>query len=506
MALLSFQRSISARDTEGNKIDTSRYPGNCVWLNVYDVGESATLHKTNNVSKMLGGGIYHAGVEVFGVEWAYGYTDEVSTGVHKCQPRGAMGHTYRSTTKMGFSKLNDRQVIKVLEKLFAEWIGNEYHFIEQNCLHFASTLCQNLGVGKIPAWVDRYGRTAAKVGGVLSTPIHGMKFAAGLAPRWGKNKEVANESKDNRSGHFSTGFGAGAVHGGKSTSSLNPAEGNGKELSLLKAGKQFKIIDDQPAKALNTKEVDVDDFYMEGLVTSLSLLTDRGRQNSFPNGGRRTSEKMEKCDGVVATTSSPKKVAKPGVKSKPKVSAGPLPKKKSSSVEALKSEEAEGTQPKVLKKSKVVASMAEAPTNPMTDTGSVNATPKDPMTPTEKCKTGKPSTKSQVEKNDCASERIIKVSLDDCSKPNSQDRPTSTGSSSTGECDLKASDTLSWGLPDHTHGDEHDVARTIEVADAPTWNPPDGADGGEEPGVPETVKVIPMFSIATGESKKPVDP
>ncbi|CAK9037059.1 unnamed protein product [Durusdinium trenchii] len=33
--------------------------------------------------------------------------------------------------------------------------GNSYHLIRCNCNHFASDLCRRLGVGDLPAWVER---------------------------------------------------------------------------------------------------------------------------------------------------------------------------------------------------------------------------------------------------------------------------------------------------------------------------------------------------------------
>lgn len=154
---------VPARDVDGKDFDTSRYPGYCVWVNVYDLGESATLQRTNTISKMFGAGVYHAGVEVFGTEWSYGCMRSPGTGVFNCKPRTAVGHTYRSTTKMGFTKLAQPQVTRLLDKLSAEWPGLDYHLINKNCLHFCNVFSQQLGVGRIPAWVDRVGRTAAQV-------------------------------------------------------------------------------------------------------------------------------------------------------------------------------------------------------------------------------------------------------------------------------------------------------------------------------------------------------
>jgi len=159
------------KSPKGEPINWGKLSGNEVLLNVYDLGETNAMRKVNAASAAIGGGVYHAGVEIFGVEFAYGSTETPSTGVTKCYPRCHPGHTYRSTVQMGTTKLSEMKVQRILERMVDEWRGTDYHFIRKNCLDFSNALCQELGVGKIPAWVDRYGRTAEKLGNVLYSPV-----------------------------------------------------------------------------------------------------------------------------------------------------------------------------------------------------------------------------------------------------------------------------------------------------------------------------------------------
>lgn len=176
MAMLGAQRP-PARDPQGRDLNIARLPGSCVLANVYDLGASSALKKTNNLSRMLGGGVYHAGVEVYGSEWSYGYI-EWGTGVHKCVPRATEGHTYRATQKMGYTRLTQESVGKLLERMKGEWLGKDYQFLEHNCLSFCSAFLQALGLGRLPPWVDRYGRTACKVTSAI--PVSGLVKAASL--------------------------------------------------------------------------------------------------------------------------------------------------------------------------------------------------------------------------------------------------------------------------------------------------------------------------------------
>ncbi|CAK0896007.1 unnamed protein product, partial [Prorocentrum cordatum] len=175
--MLGAQR-LPARDPQGRDLNVARLPGSCVLANpTYDLGASSALKRTNNLSRMLGGGVYHAGVEVYGTEWSYGYI-EWGTGVHKCAPRTADGHTYRATQKMGYTRLTQESVGKVLERMKGEWPGKDYQFLEHNCLSFCSAFLQALGLGPLPPWVDRYGRTACKVTSAI--PVSGLVKAANL--------------------------------------------------------------------------------------------------------------------------------------------------------------------------------------------------------------------------------------------------------------------------------------------------------------------------------------
>lgn len=148
-------------------LDTSSLPGNFVLVNVYDIGDAEVFRKINKVStvsdKVLIGGIFHAGVEIFGLEWSFGFTEEDVTGVSYCVPRTHPQHTYRVTVKMGETEFRKTQVNALILKLMDTWRGCEYDLIHHNCLDYANDLCKELGVGRIPGWIDRFGRAASSL-------------------------------------------------------------------------------------------------------------------------------------------------------------------------------------------------------------------------------------------------------------------------------------------------------------------------------------------------------
>lgn len=180
---------IPAKTKNGEPLDVTRLSPNEVLLNIYDVGESKTIGRINAASSALGGGVYHGAVELFGQEWSFGFTEEGS-GICRCVPRGASCHSYRCTVPMGRTKLSEAEVAKVLRKMEVEWRGTDYHLLKRNCLDFSSAFCTALGCGRIPSWVDRYGRTAEKIGDVVATPLGGLKRARGI---WNGGKDKGSE-------------------------------------------------------------------------------------------------------------------------------------------------------------------------------------------------------------------------------------------------------------------------------------------------------------------------
>jgi len=130
-----------------------------VHLNIYDVTHDNKIHQinkffANSMSPMKFGGLFHVGVEILDTEWAYGWTKS-GTGVTCGAPRGEQQHHFRETVRLCNTKLSKCEVEGVLRRLLIEYQGKEYHMIDRNCCRFAEDLCHRLGVGAIPAWVQR---------------------------------------------------------------------------------------------------------------------------------------------------------------------------------------------------------------------------------------------------------------------------------------------------------------------------------------------------------------
>ncbi|KAH7665449.1 PPPDE peptidase domain-containing protein [Dioscorea alata] len=126
-----------------------------VYLNVYD------LTPMNGYFYWAGIGIYHSGVEVHGVEYAFGAHDYPTSGVFEVEPRQCPGFRYRMSIFMGTTCLDPIQVRGFMELLSMNYNGDTYHLIAKNCNHFCKDACYKLTGNSIPKWVNRLARIGA---------------------------------------------------------------------------------------------------------------------------------------------------------------------------------------------------------------------------------------------------------------------------------------------------------------------------------------------------------
>eukprot|EP00930_Biecheleria_cincta_P029197 TRINITY_DN20327_c0_g1_i1.p1 TRINITY_DN20327_c0_g1~~TRINITY_DN20327_c0_g1_i1.p1 ORF type:complete len:265 (-),score=31.29 TRINITY_DN20327_c0_g1_i1:453-1247(-) len=140
--------------------------GLLVRVHVYDVSLKKRIQKINRVfahkkSPLKFGGVFHAGVEVNGLEWCFGFEDSDSrSGICCMEPKTHPQHHYRQTVEMGRAQLKPEDIADILADLVEEYPGSDYDLLRRNCCHFASDFTKRLGVGSIPGWINR----AAKVG------------------------------------------------------------------------------------------------------------------------------------------------------------------------------------------------------------------------------------------------------------------------------------------------------------------------------------------------------
>lgn len=135
-----------------------------VIVNVYD------LSSQNSWSYWCGVGIFHAGVEVYGIEYAYGGHEYDYSGVFATKPRDAPGPVvFRESIPVGDTTLSQAEVQQLVQQMGLQYKGNTYHLLQCNCNHFASDLCQRLSGRPAPGWINRLAGLAIALHCLLPT-------------------------------------------------------------------------------------------------------------------------------------------------------------------------------------------------------------------------------------------------------------------------------------------------------------------------------------------------
>ncbi|KAG5541021.1 hypothetical protein RHGRI_021044 [Rhododendron griersonianum] len=148
------------------KTKTGKVP---VYLNVYD------LTTINGYAYWLGLGVYHSGVQVHGVEYAFGAHEHPTTGIFEVEPKQCPGFTFRKSILIGRTDMGDKEVRAFMEKLAEEYSGNTYNLITKNCNHFCNDACLQLTGKPIPSWVNRLARLGLLCNCVLPAGLNETK-------------------------------------------------------------------------------------------------------------------------------------------------------------------------------------------------------------------------------------------------------------------------------------------------------------------------------------------
>lgn len=158
-------------------------------VHIYDVSHEVVLQKLNKVlanknSVFKLGGVFHAGVEVGGLEWSFGWNGaDGATGVVSDEPKQNPMHTFRQSIFLGKTQLSITEVVALISDMVEQYPGSAYDLLQMNCCTFADDFCQRLGVGGLPKWVHRLARAGAKVDSVFKRARSWSRGALGRSTR-----------------------------------------------------------------------------------------------------------------------------------------------------------------------------------------------------------------------------------------------------------------------------------------------------------------------------------
>jgi len=172
-SLVSKRRAVSSSEFKRELTLQGCMP---VFLHIYDVSQETSVRRLNKVfahrrAPLKLGGVFHAGVEVNGLEFAFGMSESAAiSGITCVLPRSNPQHRYRQTVRLRPTRLSDVDVAALISELIEEYPGHDYDLLRRNCCHFADDFCRRLGVGGIPGWVHRL----ARVGAMVDTAVHAV--------------------------------------------------------------------------------------------------------------------------------------------------------------------------------------------------------------------------------------------------------------------------------------------------------------------------------------------
>ncbi len=107
-------------------------------INVYDILPD---HVNEKLAK-IGMGIYHSGVEIGGIEYAYGGNALMkTTGVYMSRsPKRHELFRFRESIVSNFKVQSFSTVVDVIYNLEKSFKANKYDMLKFNCNHFCETL------------------------------------------------------------------------------------------------------------------------------------------------------------------------------------------------------------------------------------------------------------------------------------------------------------------------------------------------------------------------------
>ncbi|KAH9313895.1 hypothetical protein KI387_022522, partial [Taxus chinensis] len=150
-----------------SKVSSKRFiEGVPIYLNVYD------LTPMNGYVYWAGLGIFHSGVEVHGVEYAFGAHDYPTSGVFEVEPRQCPGFTFRKSVFIGSTTLSPAELREFIEQHAGNYNGDTYHLIAKNCNHFCNDICSRLTGNSIPGWVNRLAKIGSLCNCLLPEGLH----------------------------------------------------------------------------------------------------------------------------------------------------------------------------------------------------------------------------------------------------------------------------------------------------------------------------------------------
>ncbi|KAK1436783.1 hypothetical protein QVD17_02565 [Tagetes erecta] len=168
-----------------------------VYLNVYD------LTSINGCVYWFGLGVYHSGVQVHGVEYAFGSHEKSTTGIYEGKPKQCEGFIFRKQILIGWTEMSLSEIRGFMTQLARDYKGNSYKLFTRNCNHFCNDACIRLTGNPIPTWINRLARIGLLCNCLIPASVSSCKVGIEGNNKV-NNEDGIKEKLMNRSSSFSS--------------------------------------------------------------------------------------------------------------------------------------------------------------------------------------------------------------------------------------------------------------------------------------------------------------
>ncbi|KAI3710781.1 hypothetical protein L2E82_40575 [Cichorium intybus] len=100
---------------------------------------------------------------VYGVEYAFGGSDNSKPGIVKLEPKHFQGLQIRKSILIGRTELSEDECREFIKKMAKDYPGNSYNIIFRNCNHFANDASKRLTKKLLAGWINRLARVIETV-------------------------------------------------------------------------------------------------------------------------------------------------------------------------------------------------------------------------------------------------------------------------------------------------------------------------------------------------------
>lgn len=146
--------------------------GSDVALSIYELHGTAAVTALTELAGL--GGAFHVGVQVYWLEWSFGWCAEGS-GIQALHFGKSDLGRFRQRLPLGRTPFSPEEVLALLRELRRQWEGKEYDLLRRNCAHFCIEFVKRLHVEEAPDWVNALAVTGGQVAewlGVFRPALH----------------------------------------------------------------------------------------------------------------------------------------------------------------------------------------------------------------------------------------------------------------------------------------------------------------------------------------------